>query len=214
MAEVKLDYSGNSHKARQECGIEECSTQPAVHIQESSPAKRMLRDFIRDDLADIKETIVHEYILPGIQDCLVNIIDMIFGGSGNRSSSGSRRSYDKYYDRKSSSKNRDRDRENRRDDREDKYERNRFSYSDVTFVTKRQAEAVRRRMLQYMDEYESVSISDFYDAIAEELDYRIPDRYRTYTDNNFGWYDLGSMRIEPYRREYIIVLPKPISITD
>lgn len=203
------DYAGNSHKQKQELAEKE-ERQPNtkdIRVREQSVGKKFFHTFITEDLADVREVIFYDYIVPGIKEGIRSFVDLLLGGDGrisrgSSSSSRSRNSYDKYYDRG----RRDSDRRRDDDDR-----RRKLSYDDFIFTTRTKAEQVRNDLLDDMSHYESVSVSDFYDVLKENGFY-VDDRERAYTDNNYGWYDLGPCRIEQVRGGYIIKLPRPVAL--
>ena len=205
------DYPSNSHKSKkEEAEKKEFVPSKDIEIRQTSPAKKLLKSFVSEDLADIKEAVIYDYIVPGIKDIILSTMDMIFGG-GSYSRRGSyrdrdrsRASYDDYY----SKRRRDDDRRSRREDRE-RDDRRRISYDDILYKTRPKAEEVRRDLFDAFDQYEVVSVSDFYDILKDNGVY-VDDRDRAYTDNKYGWYDLGPCHIDPVRGGYILNLPKPV----
>lgn len=183
-------------------------------IREQSIGKKIFKTFIQEDLRDVLDTVVHDYIVPGIKESFRAMIDIALGGDGyiSRGSSygGGRKSYDKYYSSRERDRYRDRD-DRRRDERYSSDGRIRLE--DILYRTRGQAEDVRRDLLDDMEHYDSVSVAGFFDILIDN-GYRINDRYRNYTDNDYGWFDLGPLRIEPVRGGYIMRLPKPVSIKE
>lgn len=201
------ELKGNSNKEREERQERPKNTNE-IRVREESPTKKFFHTFVTEDLSDVKETIFYDYIVPGIKEGIRTFVDLMLGGDGRPRSSGyssgarSHNSYDKYYDRGR------RDSDRRREDRE---ERRKLSYDDFIFTTRARAEAVRNDLLYECDRYEYITVSNFYDILKENGFY-VDDRDRAYTDNNWGWNDLGPCRIEPVRGGYIIRLPRPEKI--
>lgn len=206
------EYPSNSHKSREKDipkrerpakeGEEE------LVIREQPLGKKIFKTFIQEDLKDVADTIIHEYIIPGIKESIRAAIDIALGGDGyvgrgSGYSNKSHNSYDKYYGRSE----RERYKEDRRRDERD----GRVRLEDIVYRTRGQAEDVRRDLVADMERYDELSVANFFD-ILKDNGFKISDRYRDYTDNAYGWYDLGPLRIDPVRGGYIMKLPKPVSI--
>lgn len=211
--EIK-DYASNSHKSKQMNAeangeIEVVEGTKEIQMRKPSVGKKLMKTFIQEDFEDIKEAIIYDYIIPGIKECIRSVIDMALGGDGRPSSrSSSRNSYDKYY--------RDRDRRDRRDSR--RHERDRrdddlIDFSDIVYDSRLQAEDIRNDLMRDIRQYESLSISNFWDILRENH-YRVSDRWRRYTDNEFGWYDIGSCHIDRVHEGWVMRIPKPISLNE
>lgn len=208
--EIK-DYASNSHKSKEVPETRPSSnveTEGTKDLQMRKPTvgKKLMKTFIQEDFEDIKDAIIYDYIIPGIKDVIRSAIDMALGGDGRsssryRSSSNSRNSYDKYY----------RDRDRRDDRRRDRRDDDRVDLSDIVYDSKAQVEDIRAELLRELDRYEVLSVSNFWDILREN-DFRVPERWRNYTDNAFGWYDLGSCRVERVRDGWIMRLPRTISL--
>ena len=195
-------YPGNSHKSK-----DEKSTKPTgekkIQKRVSKPAKtkkkgelrKFAEEFIVDDVKNIKTYVVTDVLIPTIKDTiwdiLTNTLDMfLFNGSKEhrrRGKSAPKISYRDYYDSKN--------------DRGRKYEvRDRFDYDDLEFDSRGEADAVLTGMLETIDTYGVVSVSDMYD---------MADVTAPYTGNRYGWTSLRNAEVVRVRgNAYIIKLPK------
>ncbi len=79
------------------------------------------------------------------------------------------------------------------------------SYEDVSFETRGEAEEVLSAMDDLLATYQLVRVADLYDLAGLSCDY---------TDNNYGWTDISSARVELSRvsNRYVIRMPRPMPI--
>jgi hypothetical protein len=77
----------------------------------------------------------------------------------------------------------------------------RYSYNDLVFDTRGDAEVVLANMRGLLTEYRAVSIADMFD-LAELTS---PNGY---TDNKYGWTDLSTARVIRVNGGYMIDLPR------
>lgn len=73
---------------------------------------------------------------------------------------------------------------------------------DYIIGTRREAADVLDGLRDYIAQYSSASVADYYDMLGINSEY---------TDNNFGWDDLGSAAIIGVRNGYVIKLP-PVEV--
>lgn len=206
------NYAGNSHKAKEEAAKQE-ERKPVEKVvkggvkkQKQSGFKNVVGAIVSEEARGIKEHVIYSIIIPVIQDTVSQIvkdsIDIIFKGEtkGNRGygyggggRSASKVSYGAYYDEK---------RDGRRDmNRHDR----RYSYDDLTFEYREDAENVLDRMYEILEEYGVVRVSDLFDV--SDVTGNGP------TDQNYGWTSLRNSCVERTRHnEYIIRLPRAAAI--
>ena len=157
--------------------------------------------FISEDAGNIGSHIVMDVLVQVIKDTIFKVgrdsLEMLlFGRSGGGSSSNrssDRISYRKYYD------------DNRRDDRSrsGSSSSGRFTYQDIVFDSRRDAEAVRDQMLDAIDRYNMVTVFDMYD---------MADLNPPYTSDKDGWYGLRGIDVVRDRDGWILKLPKAMPI--
>ena len=194
------NYPGNSHKIKEEKNtkpngekqIKKVVTKPAK-TKKKGELRKIAEEFILDDVKNIKNYAITDVLIPTIKDAIwdifTNTLDMfLFNGSKDhrRGRKTSKVSYRDYYDSKN--------------DRSKKYGvTDRFDYDDLEFDSYGEADAVLTGMLEVIDSYGVVSVSDMYD---------MADVTAPYTANRYGWTSLRNAEVVRVRNAYIIRLPK------
>lgn len=77
---------------------------------------------------------------------------------------------------------------------------NNYSFEEVIFNSRGEAEDVLSKLSEAIEEYGLVSVGDFYDLCGI---------HSSYTDNKYGWSNLREAFTERNRDGYIIKLPRP-----
>ena len=197
------EYKPNSHKYKedQKRAIPEKKVEKVisgtVKSKKKSEIKKFADVFISEDVTNVKSYILLDILVPAIKkaisDIVTNGIDMIlYGGTGKTKSNtaASKISYRSYYD------------SSRRD-----YSTVRtkigYSYDDIIFDNRGEAEDVLSRMDELVSTYGLVSVADLYDLVGIT---------GNYTDNNYGWTDIRSACVIRVRDGYMIKLPKALPI--
>lgn len=194
------DYKPNSYKSKQE-QEEKRDIKPVI----SAPAKKKKKSgivkfadvFIQEDISNVKSFIISDVVIPTVKKLALDIVESILypgGGSGRSTRSpGSKVTYTSY------------DKAYRSDDRfaRSTERKNTYDYDNITFTSRHDAEIVLGAMDDVIDKYGVVRVADFYDFAGVT---------GSYTDNNYGWYNLTSAKVERVRDGYIIRLPKAMSI--
>lgn len=194
------NYPGNSHKSKDEntkpAGekqIKKLVTKPAK-TKKKGEFRKFAEEFIVDDVKNIKSYVLTDVLIPTIKDTIwdifTNTLDMfLFNGSKDHRKSrkaSPKISYRDYYDSKN--------------DRGRKYDvRERFDFDDLEFDSRGEADAVLTGMLETIDNYGVVTVSDMYD---------MADVTAPYTGNRYGWTSLRNAEVVRVRNAYIIKLPK------
>ena len=200
------DYPGNSHKSKD---VKKTAPTDEKKIQKrvSKPAKtkkkgelrKIAEEFIVDDVKNIKTYVITDIFIPTIKDTiwdiLTNTLEMfLFNGTKDhrkRGKSSPKISYRDYYDSKN--------------DRGRNYEiRDRFDYDDLEFDSRGEADAVLTGMLETIDNYGVVTVSDMYD---------MADLTAPYTAAKYGWTNIRTAEVVRVRGDgYVIKLPKAMPI--
>jgi hypothetical protein len=195
-----LDYKPNSHKSKEESSeskkLEKIVSGPVK--TKKNELRKLSEIFISEDAANVKSYIFMDVLVPAIKKAISDIfhngIDIIlFGeaGKSKSSSAASRVSYRDYYDRKDDHPSVNRTRSG-------------YSYEDVVVETRGEAEAVRTRLEEIVDEYGMVSVADLYDLVGIT---------GNYTDNNYGWTNVHNVEIiRVYGGGYMLKMPRAIPI--
>ncbi len=162
---------------------------------------------LREDAPSIGEHLIYDILLPALRDLISDIghgaLDSVMGTETRRYSgrsygrNGSYISYDRYYD------DRDRRRRDRDEDRE--RERNRRRNRDLSsfvFEYREDAEDALDRMCDYIERFNEVPVSYFYDICGES----VPGDF---TSEDWGWTNLRDARVcRDGRRGYYIDFPR------
>lgn len=155
--------------------------------------------FLANDVSDVKDYIVEDVLIPTIKrafyDIVCNGTGMLLGernpGRGGQANRVSYRAYyDRQDDRKVGSGGNGRSKVN-------------YSYNDLIFSSRGDAEVVLERMYELLDHFDAVSIADLFDLAGESC---------SYTDNKYGWTNLDDARVQPVRGGYIIDLPRATTL--
>lgn len=173
-----------------------------VKVRKKSEARKLADTFIAEDARKVKDYVWSDVLVPtikkAISDIIVNGVDiLLYGESGKTkrfkgvAGSVQFRDYNSISrERRSSSSSRSRSRSS-------------YTFDDIIFETRGEAEAVLVRMDEIMDRYGFVRVADFYELAGVT---------GTYTDNSYGWdniYDAEPVRV---RDGYLIKLPRAIPI--
>ena len=154
--------------------------------------------FLAGDVEDVKEYIIEDVLIPTIKrafyDIICNGMGMMLGERNpNKANQSSRVSYRAYYDRP----------DERKSGNNSNQSRSNYSYKDLIFDNRGDAEVVLEQMFELLDRYDAVSIADLFDLAGESSNY---------TDNKYGWTNLEDARVQPVRGGYIIQLPRATTL--
>lgn len=203
------DYKPNSHKAKAES--ENTAVEKKVgkvisgnaKVRKKNGARKVADAFVSEDAGNVGSYILMDVIVPTLKDLLSdvvkNTIDTILYGGPTRSRSDSRRRSGGYveYNRFS----------DRRDDRRDSRTvsvTSRYSFDDIEFETRGDADYVLQQLDAIIDTYGMATVADLYDLAGMSRDY---------TDQNYGWTSLGDARISRVRGGgYALEMPKVKSL--
>lgn len=161
-----------------------------------SPVKNFLKTFLAEDLTDIGKHFIWDVIVPEIRSSLYNTakdgVDMLFLGSARRKGvSGSGKPKVSYSGAYSSANNRSQSLLSSRSSTPD--------YDDILFETLSDANDVLDTMIDIIGRYGQVTVADFYDLI---------DKESKWTENKYGWTNLGGASVKRVSGGYTIVFPK------
>ena len=207
MTSIYENLPDNSHKGREEAkqkqtlALEGKRAEKIVRGKVKTKKNEMRRFtdiFISEDIANIKQYILMDVLVPSIKkavyDIVVNSLDMsLFGGRGGKRPTADKVSY------------RDYNGVSRKDDRSYSSSRTRsgYSYDDIILETRGEAEAVLERMDEIMEEYQIVRVADLYDLVGVTGEH---------TDNKYGWTNIRNAEVERVRDGYRIKMPRALPI--
>ena len=199
------EYKSNSHRSREQQENHEPMPEKrtekvvtgAVKQRKKSELSKVGSIFMPGDVDSVKSYILMDVLVPSIKraisDIVCNGVNMLLGEPRGKSGTpGAKIAYRQYY--------------RSEDDRRD-YARPRaraqYSYDDIIFETRGDAEEVLWRMEELLERFDMVSVADLFDMAGVSCNY---------TDNKYGWTDLGDARVKPVRDGYVINLPRATTL--
>lgn len=198
---AEMDYKPNSHKYKAEQKEKEREKRAEkvvsgnVRTKKKSSGRKIADSFIGEDAGNIGSYILNDVLIPSVKKAVVDIVTdgiaMLLGTDKKKGRSGSSRyvPYTSYSD-----------------DRDDRYRSSRtrsYSFDDIIFESRGEAEEVLDRMDELIDSYRAVSVADMYDLAGLSCDY---------TDNKYGWTSLRSADIVRVSGGYMIKLPRATAL--
>lgn len=172
--------------------------------------RRLADIFISEDVANVKEYIFMDVLVPAIKkaiyDIVTNGIDMfLYGGNGRSTNpnNGGKVSYRNYYDQK----NRNVTPSYRGS--ESTKSGSSFDYMDISFDTRRDAELVLNELQGAINRFGYATVNDLYDSIPESM---LPSTFVPFTGAKHGWINLSGVRAVNVQGRWILNLPKAVPI--
>lgn len=167
-----------------------------VMRKKPSITKKILDVFLPNDINNIGDYIVNDVIIPNIKCTICDSVDNLLG-MGNKTPNNviplnTRKSYDRYYNGYRS----DNTRPNKKTS-----QNTRYKYDEIIFNTRPQATKTLNYLRGIIEEYEAVSVADFFESVGLE-------EFSNYTDNKYGWSNLDDAKIVRERGGYIINFPR------
>lgn len=195
-------YKPNSNKSRQEVK-ERPEAHPVVQgnvtSKETSMVKRTAKNFLADDMNNVKNYIILDVLIPTIKDAIVNVVSngismLIYGDAAPSKSNGSRFNYNGITNKKGVTT---RDLKAMAADR-----RVTHDFRDVVFDRRQDALEVLSMMNEYIEDYGTCSVYEFYQFARQE-------QYAKFTDRDWGWTQLGNIEImRLYGGKFALNLPR------
>lgn len=202
------EYKSNSFKSRepQKTQVEEPRkiekvVTGNVRVKKKSGIGKFFSSFFTEDAPKIKEFVLSDVIIPSakkaITDIVTNSIHMMMYGSDARARNVNNPVTKISYKNYSSYSN------NNPGFRQPTA-RTTYSYDEIIFANRGEAEMVLDAMYEIIAKYGFVKVADYYDLVGTS---------GSYTDNNYGWPNLQSAQIVRLSNgEYTIKLPKALPI--
>lgn len=199
------NYAPNSHKYKEarKNAEEREKLKPIANgkIKKKSKTHKFTDIFISEDASNVKSYIFADVFVPALKKLISDIVkdgvEMILYGSTGR---GTRRdgfradyvSYNRYSDGRGPSRP------------IDTRAKSNYSYNEVIFNSRGEAEEVLDRMDELIECYKVVRVADFYDLANLSCEF---------TDNDYGWTNIRNAEIVRTRDGgYTIKLPRAIPI--
>ena len=164
--------------------------------KKQSIGKKMRGMIDGDESADVGSYIVYDVLLPAFKNTLAEMVSggiemLLFGERrGSRTDRNRGKSYVSY---NTASKQQ----------RPEPSQRNRslHNFEEIVLESRGEAEEVLSRLVDLVDEYGQVSVADLYDLVGTTSNF---------TDNKYGWLNLGRATVSRVRGGYLIDLPKTV----
>lgn len=192
-----LPSNSNLSKRQEQKNLKKV-TKGHVTTQKQSVGKKLAKNFLSEDISDVKNYVLTDVVLPAIfdliRDAVTTTVDMCLPGGkkSSRSYSSNKNSMTAYYNM-SSPKN--------RQPASPAHVKG-YEFDDIIFETRAEAEEVLTNLIEAIDVYGSASVLDLYDLAGL-------DGHGRHTDNNYGWTNLSRATSERVRGGgYILNLPK------
>lgn len=162
-------------------------------IEKERISKRFIKSFIGDHNRSIKDYVIDDIVVPMVNDTIIGLVDnfaiavqMALLGEAYKGSKKKNGTY--LYDKQYGSSGRE------------KY-KSRHNMGDVTFETSREAKDVLETMLEVLDQYDSITVAEYYKLAGVTSNNR--------TDRQWGWTNIRGTDVRKEGREFILTLPKP-----
>jgi hypothetical protein len=163
---------------------------------------------------DIGNYIMHDVVIPAAKSTIADLVEgaiemLLFNGEGGRSRHATRRggrSYVAYNSMYAGSTRRDDGRPPVR--RPHNVERattgmSRNGVESIVLPSRQEAEIVLGELIELLNEYQVVTLSDLYDLTGLASDF---------TDNKYGWFELPECSTMRVRDGWALVLPRPVIV--
>lgn len=197
------DYKPNSHKSREEQKSlpEKKKVEKVVSgktVKKKNNVRKFTDTFVSEDIQNVKSYVVMDVLIPAVKKAIADIVSngiemLLYGDTNGRTKRNSNSTYVSYNKYSSS------------DRRDDRYasRRSAYSFDDIIFENRVEAEDVRERMDELIDMYGNVSVADMCDLAGVSCNY---------TDNKYGWTNIRNAEIVRVRDGYIIKMPRALPL--
>lgn len=188
---------GNSHKARKDEKTIKKYEGGEVRLRERGPIETIGRSFLSESIETVGRYLVLEVIIPALKNAVSDVvttgIDMLLFGESRKSSGKKSTGFGVInYTNFSQA---------RRPERDDiPFRINPKRYEDIVMPSKEDAENVLNMMADVIEEYGAISLADLYEMVGFNSDY---------TDQRYGWTDIGKTVIRRVREGYLLEFPSP-----
>lgn len=198
------NYQSNSDRSKEskpEKKVEKVVT-GTTKIHKKSGISQFTSSFLQRDIDDVWGYLKTDVIIPhakkAISDLITNAIDMLLYGdvrTKGRNTNASKVSYQSFYDRGRAPERRDYHRAN-----------SAYSFDDILFDNRGDAEEVLATMIDIIKRYDFVTVFDLHEMAG------VPSK--RHTDNKYGWMDLSAASVARTMDGFILKLPKPMPFDD
>ena len=176
-------------------------------IRRKKPLGKRFSEFFfgSGEHGSVIEYVLIDILIPAAKDAIADSVTQgiewrLFGSSHNRGrGSGRGRGGYTNYGRYSRNERRDpRDREDK--PRMSRRARERFDFDEIILPTRREAQEILEQLFYILEKFEEVTVEDLYKLAGEPVEW---------TDDKWGWTDLGGARVQRISHGYLLDLPRP-----
>lgn len=178
--------------------VEQVVDSPAI-VKKKSGLRKFKDDFIESEVADVKESIFMDIIMPAIKNTIADGIStfvdmMLFGDSGRMTRNQRGRSGRGYVSYNSMFES------NPRNKVQTRRVKVGMEIDDIILGSRVDAEKVVRHLSDICEDYGMASVANLYDLVGYST---------SYTDNKYGWHDIQGYSITRVREGFLLNLPDP-----
>lgn len=175
------------------------SIEGVVVQRKESLGRRIAKTFSGDDSKTVGQYVLFEVMLPAAKQMVVEAISqgaerLFYGDSGRRASISVRTGYNTAYNRVTPNRPTNEPRAI------SQKARSSHDFKEVVFETRGEAEKVSDDLMAAIQQYDSATVSDFYDLIGVTGNFQ---------DDKWGWYELRDSRVRRVTDGYLLELPRP-----
>ncbi len=180
----------------------------AVSLKKDSVGKKFMKAFFSEGFDYVKQDILNELVIPGIKTGILVALERTFFGRGTGYGYNpwgwSNVNYNKqYYQQKPITVTYKNVSQTYGGPQVQVANPNNYGLKPVIFQNRQDAENVLRGLMSQIAKYNEATVMQYYDLC--DLD-------SEFTDNKWGWQDLGNARIYPVRGGCCLELPPPIPL--
>lgn len=152
--------------------------------------EKFVDNFINEEVDDVKGYLISDVLVPTIKKTILDIIKMFFYGKSNIPDGSSITPYNRMSGGRtilmgsSTAPKRT----------------SKKTFDDIWFENRGDIETVVDNLDMIMKTYKVVSVADLFELCSQES---------VFTDNRFGWTDLGAMKVVQSQGGYILKMPPP-----
>ena len=199
------EFKGNSDALRSSNSLESAKKERRIEkvgdgkiVKKKTGLKDLTDGFFQEDVGAVRTYIWRDVLIPALKKTLWEMItgsaDMfLYGGE----SAPRKRNLDKVSWRDNvPTRNTER--------RSTERIKSGYSFDNVLFPTRQEAEAAVESLMAAIEQYGNVSVSDMYSTAGITGEY---------TDCKYGWTDIRGVTIIRYEEGYLLKMPKAVPLT-
>lgn len=200
--------SFQSKKIKEETVVKrESVVKEGTRKRPKSAGKKVSEAIVGEDPGSVKTYLIWDVLIPAVKDTLSDLvkkgIDALLFGDGKPANVSRNQGQSRYHYDNASYRNYANVQS--APPRPAYNARAAMRFDDILFRSRSDAEHVLDALVELTLQYGIATVADFCQLSG------IDDNY---TDQNFGWYELGRARVVQVRGGYILDLPRPVRVED